>query len=63
MTTGFTQIQENPVRGSFGGLVSADIAVSAIYEYEPVPGPMTEAGTFVAAGMGLWWKKRASKKV
>jgi hypothetical protein len=63
LTTGFTQIQGNPVRGSFGGRVSADIAVSAIYEYEPVPEPMTVVGTFVAAGMGLWWKRRASKKV
>jgi hypothetical protein len=63
MTTGLTQITGNPVRGSFGGKVSADIAVSAIYEYEPVPEPMTAVGTFVAAGMGLWWKKRASKKV
>ena len=63
VTTGFTQIQGNSVRGSFGGLVSADIAVSANYEYEPVPEPMTVAGMFVAAGMGLWWKRRAAKKV
>ena len=62
VTTGFTKIQGNSVRGSFGGLVSADIAVSAIYEYEPVPEPMTAVGTFVAAGMGLWWKRRAAKK-
>jgi hypothetical protein len=62
VTRGFTQIQGNPVRGSFGGLVSADIAVSAIYEYEPVPEPMTVAGTFVAGGMGLWWKRRAAKR-
>ncbi|MEG3905527.1 PEP-CTERM sorting domain-containing protein [Microcoleus sp. B4-C5] len=33
------------------------------YEYEPVPEPMTAVGTFVAAGMGLWWKRRAAKKV
>jgi len=41
--------------------VLADITVSAIYEYEPVE-PMTAAGTFVAAGMGLWWKRRAAKR-
>ncbi len=41
--------------------VLADIAVTAIYEYVPVPEPMTAAGTFVAAGMGLWWKRMASK--
>jgi hypothetical protein len=68
MTTGFTQIQGNSVRGNFGGLVSANTTVSAIYEYEPianasVPEPMTAVGTFVAAGMGLWWKRRAAKKV
>ena len=38
--------------------MSADIAVSAIYEYQPVPEPMT-----VAVGMGLWWKSKASKRV
>jgi len=42
--------------------VLADIAVTAIYEYVPVPEPMTEAATFVAAGMGLWWKRRAAKR-
>lgn len=68
MTTGLTKITGNPVRGNFGGLVSANTTVSAIYEYEPnadasVPEPMTAVGTFVAAGMGLWWKKRAAKKV
>ena len=43
--------------------MSANIAVSAIYKYEAVPEPMTVAGTFVAAGMGLWWKRRVAKKV
>jgi hypothetical protein len=43
--------------------VSANIAVSAIYKYEAVPEPMTVAGMFVAAGIGLWWKRRASKKL
>ncbi|MEG3847932.1 hypothetical protein QT971_10795, partial [Microcoleus sp. herbarium19] len=62
MTTGFTQILGSPVRGSFGGKVVANTMVSAIYEYEPVPEPMTAVGTFVAAGMGLWWKKRGGKK-
>ena len=62
VTTGFTEIQGNSVRKSFGGLVSADIAVSANDEYEAVPEPMTVAGTFVAAGMGLWGKRRAAKK-
>jgi hypothetical protein len=62
MTTGFTQVTGNPVRGSFDGKVVANTMVSAIYEYEPVPEPMTAVGTFVAAGMGLWWKRRASKK-
>lgn len=62
VTGGFTQVTGNAVRGSFGGRVSADIAVSAIYEYEPVPEPMTAVGTFLAGGMGLWWKKRAGKK-
>lgn len=62
MTTGFTQILGSPVRGSFGGKVVANTMVSAIYEYEPVPEPMTAVGTFVAAGMGLWWKRRAGKK-
>jgi hypothetical protein len=42
--------------------VLADIAVTAIHEYEPVPEPMTVAGTFVAAGMGLWWKRRAAQR-
>jgi hypothetical protein len=63
VTMGFTQIQGSPVRGNFGGKVVANTMVSAIYEYEPVPEPMTAVGTFVAAGMGLWWKRMASKKV
>ena len=62
MTTGFTQILGSPVRGSFDGKVVANTMVSAIYEYEPVPELMTAVGTFVAAGMGLWWKRRAGKK-
>ncbi|MEG5015188.1 MULTISPECIES: PEP-CTERM sorting domain-containing protein [unclassified Microcoleus] len=62
-TTGLTQILGSPARGSFGGKVVANTTVSAIYEYEPVPEPMTAVGTFVAAGMGLWWKRRAAKKV
>jgi len=43
--------------------------VSAVYEYEPfadaaaaVPEPMTAMGTMVAAGMGLLWKKRRTKR-
>ncbi|MFM9265694.1 PEP-CTERM sorting domain-containing protein [Tychonema sp. BBK16] len=68
MTTGLTQIQGNPARGNFAGLVSANTTLSGVYEYEPhanatVPEPMTAFGTFVAAGMGLWWKKRDSKKL
>jgi hypothetical protein len=67
MTTGLTKINGTPVRGSFGGLVSANTTVSAMYEYEPfadaaVPEPMTAAGTMVAAGMGFWLKKRAAKR-
>lgn len=67
MTTGITQINGSPVRGSFGGSVSANTTVSAMYEYEPfadaaVPEPMTVAGTMVAAGMGLLWKKRRTKR-
>jgi hypothetical protein len=62
VTTGFTQIQGNSFSAIFGGAVSADFAVSAIFEYEPVPEPRTVAGTFVAAGMGLWWKRRAAKR-
>lgn len=68
MTTGLTQIQGNPARGNFAGLVSANTTLSGVYEYEPhpnaaVPEPMTAVGTFVAAGMGLWWKRRAAKKM
>jgi len=69
MTTGLTKINGTPVRGSFGGLVSANTTVSAMYEYEPfadadaaVPEPMTAMGTMVAAGMGLLWKKRRTKR-
>ncbi|NJL68403.1 MAG: PEP-CTERM sorting domain-containing protein, partial [Microcoleus sp. SM1_3_4] len=61
-TTGSTQIKGTPVRGSFDGKVSAKIAASMTYEYEAVPEPMTVAGTFLAAGMGLWWKKGRQKK-
>lgn len=61
-TTGLTQILGNPARGSFGGKVSADVSASVTYEFEPVPEPMTVAGTFVAAGMGLLWKKRRTKR-
>ena len=62
VTTGFTQVTGSPVRGSFDGKVVANTMVSAIYEYEPVPEPMTAVGTLVAAGMGLWWKTRVSKR-
>ena len=62
-TTGLTQILGSPARGSFGGKVSADIAASVTYEYEAVPEPMTAAGTIVAAGMGLLWKRSRTKKV
>ncbi|MEG3902893.1 PEP-CTERM sorting domain-containing protein [Microcoleus sp. B4-C5] len=63
MTNGFTQVIGNPVRGNFDGKVAVNTTVSAIYEYEPVPEPMTAVGTLLAAGMGLWWKKKAAKKV
>lgn len=68
MTAGLTKIQGNPVIGSFGGVVSANTTLTGVYEYEPhanaaVPEPMTAVGTFLAAGMGLWWKRRASKKI
>ncbi|MCY7382025.1 MAG: PEP-CTERM sorting domain-containing protein [Microcoleus sp. CAN_BIN18] len=53
---------------SFSGTYKAT-AVSAVYEYEPfadaaaaVPEPMTAMGTMVAAGMGLLWKKRRTKR-
>jgi hypothetical protein len=61
-TTGLTEILGNPVRGSFGGKVSANVAASVTYEYEAVPEPVTVAGTMLAAGVGLWWKRRSIKK-
>jgi hypothetical protein len=64
VTTGFTKILGSSVRGNFDGKVSANTIASMTYEYDgqPVPEPMTVAGTFLAAGMSFWWKRRAAKK-
>ncbi|MCU0545112.1 MAG: PEP-CTERM sorting domain-containing protein [Oscillatoriaceae cyanobacterium Prado104] len=43
--------------------MSANVAASVTYEYETVPEPVTVAGTMLAAGVGLWWKRRGIKKV